>query len=162
MSEAQAVFYEGFIIDSDSKAEWALKVIREAREDCDRMVDWYKQKTKEVKEETEFRTMNLERQLMDYFATVPHKKTKTQESYSLPGGKLVMKKQQPEFKRDDATVIDWLKQNGGKFVKVKEELDWSGLKETVAAFEGHVITEDGEIVPGIEVVERENKFVVEV
>jgi hypothetical protein len=103
------------------------------------------------------------RVLAEYFATVPHKKTKTQESYKLPGGKLVLKTQNPEYKKDEATVIEWLKKNDmAKYVKVEEKLDWAGLKEVTGVFEGHIVTEDGEIVPGIDVVDREAKFVVEV
>lgn len=154
---------DGFVIDSDAKAEWALQKIREAREDRDKFVAWYKEQIKKIEEQTDFNTMNLERMLADYFASVPHKKTKTQESYALPGGKLILKRQNPEYKRDDKTVIAWLKQNnGGKFVKVTEELDWSGLKDTVGVFEGSCVDENGEIIPGIEVIEREERFVVEV
>ena len=154
---------EGFVIDTDAKAQWALDKIREARADRDTWVAWYEDKIAEIKAQTDFNTMNLERMLAEYFATVPHKKTKTQESYPLKGGKLILKTQNPEYKRDDKTVIEWLKANNhGEFVKVKEELDWSGLKGKTAAFEGQIVTEDGEIVPGIEVIEREAKFIVEV
>lgn len=163
MSELLRAEAEGFVIDTDAKAEWALGKIKEARADRDTWVAWYKDKIREITEQTDFDTMNLERMLAEYFATVPHKKTKTQESYKLPGGKLVLKTQNPEYKRDDKTVIDWAKANGmAQFVKVKEELDWAGLKDATAVFEGHVVTEDGEIVPGIEVVDREAKFSVEV
>lgn len=165
MSEAimDTNFEGGFVIDSDAKAAWAMRKIKEARDDRDRFVNWYKAKIKEIEEQTDFNTMNLEHMLAEYFASVPHKKTKTQESYSLPEGKLVMKKQQPEFKRKDDVVIEWLKANDGKqFVKVKEELDWAGFKATVGVFDGNVVDENGVIVPGIEVVEREEKFVVEV
>ena len=73
-----------------------------------------------------------------------------------------MKKQQTEFKRDDAAVIEWLKKNaGGQFVKTEEKLDWAGLKDATGVFEGTVVTADGEIIPGIEVIERPDKFVVE-
>lgn len=154
---------EGFVIDTDAKAGWALDKIREARADRDRWVAWYKDRIAEIEAQTDFNTINLERMLCEYFANVPHKKTKTQESYSLPGGKLVMKLQNPEYKRDDKTVIEWLKANNQeRFVKVKEELDWASLKAKTAAFEGHIVTEDGEFIPGIEVVDREPKFVVEV
>ena len=163
MSEAIMENNEGFVIDTDAKAAWALRKIKEARADRDRFVDWYKAKIKEIEEQTDFNTMNLERMLAEYFATVPHKVTKTQETYSMPEGKLVMKKQNPEYKRDDKAVIEWLKANKpGQFVKVKEELDWAGLKETVGVFGGNVVDENGEIVPGIEVVERPEKFIVEV
>ena len=154
---------EGFVIDTDAKAQWALDKIREARADRDAWVKWYEDKIKEITEQTDFNTMNLERMLAEYFATVPHKKTKTQETYPLKGGKLILKTQNPEYKRDDKAVIDWLKSNNmPQFVKVKEELAWSDLKGATAVFEGHIVTEDGEIVPGIEVIERDAKFVVEV
>ena len=163
MTEAIVERDEAFVIDSDAKALWALEQIKKAREDRDFWVEWYAQKTKEIKEQTDFNTMNLEARLADYFATVPHKSTKTQESYTLPGGKLILKKQNPEYKRDDKAVIEWLKKNyDGQFIKVTEALDWAGLKGKTEDFEGNIVTEDGEIIPGIEVIYREPKFVVEV
>lgn len=159
----EAINNETFVIDTDAKALWALQKIKEARADRDTWVAWYQQKIKEITEQTDFDTMNLERMLGEFFLTVPHKKTKTQESYSLPGGKLILKTQNPEYKRDDKKVIEWLKQNNGsQFVKVKEELDWSGLKAATGTFEGNVVTEDGEVIPGIEVINRDAKFIVEV
>ena len=163
MSELLMAETEGFVIDTDAKAEWALTKIREARADRDKWVEWYKAKIDEITQQTDFDTMNLERMLAEYFATVPHKKTKTQESYKLPGGKLVLKTQNPEYTRDDKAVIAWAKANGlPQFVKVEEKLAWQELKDATAVFEGHIVTEDGEIVPGVEVTNREAKFVVEV
>lgn len=163
MSELLNAEMDGFVIDTDAKAEWALQKIKEARADRDTWVAWYKDKIKEITEQTDFDTMNLERMLAEYFASVPHKKTKTQESYKLPGGKLVLKTQNPEYTRDDKVVIEWAKANGfGQYVKTKEELAWSELKDATAVFEGHIVTEDGEIVPGVEVINRDAKFVVEV
>ena len=154
---------ESFVIDTDSKAEWALKKIREARADRDKWIEWYQQKIAEITEQTDFNTMNLERMLFEYFATVPHKVTKTQESYSLPGGKLILKTQNPEYKRDDKTVIEWLKQNGQtQFIKTKEELAWADLKAKTAVLNGKLFSEDGEEIPGVEIVEREAKFTVDV
>lgn len=159
----EAVMRDTFTIDTDAKADWALQKIKEAREDRDTWVAWYQQKIKEITEQTDFDTMNLERMLAEYFQTVPHKKTKTQETYSLRGGKLILKTQNPEYKRDDKTVIAWLKENGGgQYVKVKEELDWAGLKATTAVLNGKLFSEDGEEIPGVEVVEREAKFTVDV
>ena len=155
--------HEAFVIDTDAKAEWALAKIREARADRDRWIEWYQKKIQEITEQTDFNTMNLERMLFEYFATVPHKVTKTQESYSLPGGKLILKTQNPEFKRDDKTVIEWLKQNGQtQFIKTKEELAWSDLKSKTAVLNGKLFSEDGEEIPGVEIVEREAKFTVDV
>ena len=151
-----------FIIDTDEKAAWAVSRIAEKRAKCDEFVKWYKDKIKEIEEATEADCAFLSGSLERYFDSVPHKTTKTTESYSFPGGKLTRKKQQTEFKRDDAAVIEWLKKNaGGQFVKVEEKLDWAGFKDATGVFEGTVVTADGEIVPGIEVIERPDKFVVE-
>ena len=152
-----------FVIDSDAKASWALQKIAEARKDRDEWVAWYENKIAEIKAQTDFDTMNLEHMLAEYFQTVKHKKTKTQESYALKNGKLILKTQNPEYKRDDKKVIAWLKDHdGAKFVKIKEELDWAGLKETTAALDGKLWSEDGEEIPGVEVINREPKFIVEV
>ena len=151
-----------FIIDTDAKAAWAVARIAEKRARADEFVAWYEAKIKEIKEATEADCAFLSGSLERYFDSVPHKTTKTTESYSFPGDKLTRKKQQAEYKRDDAAVIDWLKKNaGGQFVKVEEKLDWAALKDATGVFEGTVVTADGEIVPGIEVIERPDKFVVE-
>lgn len=152
-----------FIVDTDAKAAWAVSRIAEKREKAEEFVEWYEQKIKEIKEEVEQDCAFLSASLERYFDSVPHKSTKTTESYTFPGGKLTRKKQQTEYKRDDKTIIDWLKSNAdGQFVKTTESLDWAGLKAATGVFEGQIVTGDGEIVPGIEVIERPDKFVVEV
>lgn len=164
---------EHWVCDSDGKAKWVCEQIKKINDDCEYMVAWYQEQIKKAKETAEFERMRWESHLAAYFDTVPHKKAKASESYSFPGGKLILKRQDPEYKRDEKTAIEWLKQNGGaQFVKTKEELAWKELKESCAGVvDGKVvlrdeITEDGEIiqitVPGIEVIEREPKFVVEV
>lgn len=166
-------FSAGSVCDTDAKAKSICEQIKAIRDDRDFMVAWYNAQIKKVKEAADFETLGLEQLLQEYFATVPHKKAKQSESYSFPGGKLVLKHQEPEFIKDENTAIDWLKKNGGaQFVKVKEELAWADLKGASIGFvDGKValreeVTEDGEIVqvfvPGIEVKEREDKFVVEV
>lgn len=164
MSEAAVAINTSYrVVDSDQKAEWALRDLREIIAERDKMTTWYKRQIVKIEEQAEFDISQIELALSEYFATVPHKKTKTQESYALPSGQLVMKTQNPEFKRDDAQVIDWLKKNNMEsFVKTKESLDWEGLKGKTDVFGGAVVNEDGTIIPGIEVIEREPKFVVKV
>ena len=154
---------DSFVIDTDAKAEWALQKIREARADRDRFVKWYTDKIKEIKEQCDFNTMNLERMLKEYFDSVPHRETKTQSVYDLPTGKLFVKKQNPEYKHDDKTVIDWLKKNGGnQFIEVEETLKWGDLKKAGAVVGGKMFDENGEEIPGIEVINKDPVFCVEV
>jgi hypothetical protein len=149
-------------VRSDIEAGWQLKRRKEIISDRDELIAFYKGRIKAVEEDAAFKIGSIDRSLYAFFMTVPHKKTKTQESYTHPLGKLMMKKQNPEFKRDEKTVIDWLKKNnGGEFIKVEESLDWSALKGATTVLGNSIVTADGETVPGVEVVEREDKFCVE-
>ena len=164
---------EHWVCDSDGKAKWICEQIKQIEDNRDYMVAWYQEQIKKAKETAEFERMKWEGYLAAYFDTVPHKKAGKSESYSFPGGKLIMKRQDPEYKRDEQTVIDFLEaQNAPQFVKVEKSLDWGNLKKACAGIaDGKVVfteqvNEDGEIVPvyvpGIEVIERADKFVVEV
>lgn len=163
MSEAILQSEPEFIVDNDQKAEWCLKKIKEAQADKERWKAFYEDQYRAVEESADVTISQMEGLLFEYFKTVPHKQTATQENYKLPSGKLVSKKQEPEYERKDEEIIDWLKNNGGQqFVKVKESLDWAGLKKTVSVVGEAVATEDGEIIPGVKVVPREDVFKVEV
>ena len=164
---------EHWVCDSDGKAKWICEQIKQIEDNRDYMIAWYKEQIEKAKKTAEFDRMKWESYLAAYFDTVPHKKANKSESYSFPGGKLVLKRQDPEYKKDETAVIEWLKANdAAQFVKTKEELNWADLK---AACTGDVdgklvfretVDEDGVItqvfVPGIDVVYREDKFCVEV
>jgi hypothetical protein len=123
---------------------------------------YYQDKLREVNESCDLVISNNKQRLRMYFDTLPHKKTATQEKYPLPSGKLVLKDQEPDFERDDKTVIKFLKANGGeKYIKVKEELDWSGLKKTLLIAGETAADENGNPIPGIKVIERERAFTIE-
>ncbi len=163
MSEAIS---ERFNITDDQKAEWALAKIREARADRDRWIEFYKDQIEKVKAECDDNTANLEFMLRGYFAERSAegftKSTKTQESYQLPGGKLVLKKQQPEFDHDDEILVPWLEKNAPEFIKIEKSSKWGELKKTCEVYGDSVVNSDGEVIPGVTVTERADKFVVEV
>lgn len=151
-----------FFVDNDQKAEWCLQKIREAQADKDRWKAFYAEQYKAVEESADATIHNMEEMLAEYFGMVPHKQTATQEYYKLPSGKLVLKKQEPKYERNDDEIIDWLKKNDCRgFIKVEESLDWAGLKKKVAVVGENMATEDGEIIPGIKVIQREPIFKVE-
>lgn len=153
---------EHFVIEDDQTAEWAMQRIREAKADTAKWDEFYEDRKRKVHEANDQIIANMESFLQTYFAKVPHKVTKTQENYALPSGKLVFKKQAPEYQRDDAEVIKWLKENGGeKFVKTVEKLDWAELKKTLNVCGGSVADEDGQIIPCITAVEQPDVFKVE-
>lgn len=158
-----------FAVTDDQSAEWCLDQIRAAKAEKEKWTDFYMKALKKICDREDFRIQYMEKLLKPYFYSVPHKQTKTQSSYQLPGGKLVMKAQEPAYERDDEQLLAWLHESRREeFVKVKESVDWSGLKKSLEGAEGlaidngQVITPDGEIVPGITAVERPNIFKVEV
>ena len=153
---------ERFKIEDDMTAEWAMEQIRNAEAEKAKWKEFYDSRYKAVCETCDLTISNMESLLQSYFATVPHKVTRTQENYALPSGKLVFKKQDVEYERDDEKIIEWLKQNNGEsFVKTKEVLDWSALKKSVTVLGETVVDADGQIIPGIKATERPDIFKVE-
>jgi phage host-nuclease inhibitor protein Gam len=149
-------------VEGDMEADRLIREIREAQETKAFWKAYYQEKQKEVNDSCDLIIEQNTERLRNYFDTVPHKKTPTQEKYPLPSGKLVMKDQEPDYDRDDKTVIKFLKANGGeKFVKVKEELDWSGLKKTLSILGETAADENGNPIPGIKVIERDRAFTIE-
>lgn len=144
------------------EAKWQFEQRKKIIEDRDELISYYEEQIAKVKADADYKIGFIDRALFAFFKTVEHKKTKTQESWSIPAGKLMLKKQAPEFKRDDGKVIEWLKQNGGgNYVKTVESLDWANLKKDTTVVGNTIVNDDGEIIPGVEVIEREDKFVVE-
>lgn len=153
----------GFHVEDDGAAEWCIGKIKAEKAELEKWETFYKGQIEKMRRKAEDRIAFFEGKLAMYFGSVPHKVTKTQESYQLPGGKLVVKRQAPEIIRDDEKVIAWLKTNcEGAHVKTKEVLDWAELKKNVVFMGDNVVNGDGEIIPGITVTERPDKFVVEV
>ena len=164
MSEAteKIIEEEALEVRTDIEAGWQMKRRKEIIADRDELIAFYEAQIKAVKEDADYKLGFIDRALYAFFMTKQHTKTKTQEYIKLPLGKLMMKKQNPEYKRDDKAVIEWLKaNNGNQYIKTKEELDWSSLKSDTTVVNGQLANADGEFIPGVEVIEREAKFCVE-
>lgn len=152
-----------FIVDNDQKAEWAARKIREARQDTQKWTEYYERQLSAIRRANEDTEAYFAVLLADYFETVPHKATKTQESYSLPSCKLVLKAQQPEFNRDEAVLCDYLDKKGrDDLVKITRRADWAALKKMLKVMEdGTCVDADGEVVEGVQAFSREPEFKVE-
>lgn len=160
---------EKFVIDNDEKAEWALTVIKAEKQERDRLIavceekiHEYQQKIEDFKRKYENSTAHLISALNQYFHTVPRKKTKTQETYQLPSGKLKLKLPSIDFQRDDEKLIQWLDKNLASYVKVKKSPDWAGLKKIIQVAGDKVVTLDGEVIEGVTAVEKPASFEIDV
>ena len=155
---------QGFTVTDDSAAQWCMKKIKEAEADKEMWRKHYEAQMEKVNKAADETIDYFTAKLEEYFASVPHKATKAQESYTLPGGKLIRKKQQPKFETDDEALVPWLEENFmGQLVKVKKSADWAALKKvcSVTPDGEHVATDEGEIIPGVTVTQRPDIFKVE-
>lgn len=158
-----------FVIDSDEKAEWAVKKIREAEEEHDRLAALIEQERAALDEKKakfdaalERDTAFLKAALSDYMRTVKCKATKTQESYQLLSGKLIRKRAGVDFSVDSEALAGWLRESGREdLLSVTVKPMWGEIKKRLAADPESgavVIAETGEVVEGVTAVEKPETF----
>lgn len=157
-----------FHITNDDLADWAIQSIKEDLYERDRIIAIAENKIDELKNEIK----NIERKydrkisflkscLFDYFETVDHKETKTQESYKLLSGSLVMKKASDKIvKEDDDTLVQYLIENDmTDYVKITKSPKWAEYKKRLEISGKHVIdSETGEIVDAVLIEQSPPKF----
>ena len=132
-----------FRITDDRCADWAIRKIADERSEYDRLkaladeqIAAINEKVAAARKRMENGTSYLTSCLADFFATVPHKETKTTEKYRLLSGTLTFKKGTTKTKLDETKLVPWLKANG--YPKMQEALDlieaW-GFKYKSIAFQ---------------------------
>ena len=67
-----------FVIEDDQTADWAMNEIRKAKAEKERWKKFYDERYQRVCDAADRTIANMESLLQSYFATVPHKETKTQ------------------------------------------------------------------------------------
>lgn len=156
--ENETIVNEGFKIDSPSKADWAIKKIKKARERKEIYLSVISEKMEELKikkieaeekyrQETEY----LLRLLGEYMEQLPCKETKTQKSFEFPEGKLVKKKAKRDFECNSDELTKHLL--GTEFVESKLSLKWAEYKKTLSIVGDCVVDADGEIIDCISLKE---------
>lgn len=158
-------------ITDDGCADWACRKIAEEKAELDRireLADAQIQKIEEKVAAAERRFQNgtrfLTGKLAEYFETVPHKATKTKESYRLLPGTLTRKFGGSQMKQDDAQLVQYLKDSGQlEFIKTEEKPKWGDFKKRLEIIGGSVVDkETGEIVEAVQIIEKPDTFSVDV
>lgn len=164
---------EGWKIDNDVAADWAIEKIKAIKQEYKRKEMIAQNKIKQIqdwlqkqKEEADQSITFFEDRLHSYFNSLPEealKKTKTTEQYKLSSGTLKLKYKAPEIVKDDEKLLEWVIKNKPRFLKIKQSVDWAGLKELTKIENNKVIDiQTGEVIDGVEVQERNPEFIVEV
>ena len=118
-------FDPNFHIKDDSMAEWAVRQKLDAEAEKAKWKAYYKDALDKINASCDATIANMTHYLNEYFGKVPHKKTDKQESYRLPSGKLVLKRQECDFERDDEEIIKWLKANNIKIYTAQlQDSEW--------------------------------------
>ena len=158
----------GFVIDNDSKADWAARIVLEEAEERDRLLALVKAererldaKEEEIRRRYEQKTEYLSGQLLSYMATVKTRDTATQSTYALLNAKLVYKLPKVDIQPGEA-LVDWLEANRPELVKVEKKPDWATVKKHITQIDDGVYALDdtGEILEGIVPKEVPGKFEV--
>ena len=146
------------IVDA-STADWAISKIAEERKRTQYFVDVAKKEIenlekqiKDMEDKCERSVQYLSGCLGKYLERddVPTKKTKTQESITLPAGKIIKKFPKIEYKMTNGTNVTKGKSNesfvsevsdiDNTLIKTKLEVDWDKLKTRLE------VTEDGNVI----------------
>ena len=157
-----------FVIDDDSKANWALGKIRQldlqlAKDqrffDKEQLrlkhwLDQVKNRYKNYRAHLEFLLVRYYRQLKD-----DNPKLKT---VKLPNGSFIERTATGSpFDYEEEAVLEWVRTNAPEFIKTKESLDWASLKNYLTRQGDRIIYRDtGEVVPGIWPTIQETRFYV--
>lgn len=159
-----------FEIADASTADWAISKIAKERKRTQYFVDVAKKEIenlekqiKDMEDKCERSVQYLSGCLGKYLERddVPTKKTTTQESITLPAGKIIKKFAKTEFKmpngksitssKGDAKLVKEVADINYEFIKTKQEVDWANLKKHLDVDgEGNVIYKDtGEFLESI-------------
>lgn len=151
---------ERFRIEDKSQAAWALRKmskitaemdenIMTAQAEVERIASWRDEENEKLERSISF----FENLLYEYFVQLRDEDPKL-KTMKLPHGALKMRAQQPQFEYDEADLLPWVKENLPDAVIVKESVSKTPVKKH--------IKETGEMVPGVTITERPEKFIVEV
>jgi len=157
---------DGFKIDNDDKAEWAVRKIKQARQNIERRKAFVQAEIERLQawqwmlDERDQTTIDwMIGMLAPYFESLRPRLGK-RKSYPLPSGILQVRSTPIQYTRNDDELLSYARQIG--LVRVKETPDWAEIKRRLRPAGDRpgdpvVDVETGEIVPGVTVQEPERE-----
>ena len=158
-------------ITDDGCADWACQKIAEEKAELDRItalgesqIEKIQQRLDAAQRRYENGTRFLTGKLAEYFETVPHKTTKTKHSYRLLSGTLVKKIGGRTMKQDDDALLAYLKASGNEdMIQNTEKPKWGEFKKQLEIVGGQIVDKTtGELVEGVQIIEKPDTFTVDV
>ena len=85
---------------------------------------------------------------------------KARKTVKTPFGNFSLKKQQPQFLKEEKLLMEYAKSAGKVNEKTTVSVDWAAIKKESQLVDGKLIDPNGEVVPGVKVVEQDDKATV--
>ena len=157
---------EQWRIKTIGEADWAMEKVRAARIEIAQTKEYYEEKKRRIDAFVKSQTESLEKEAAFFewklreYATeyVKGKKTKTMK---LAGGSCSFTKARPAFTKNEDELLMFVKENCAEYLNVKESVNWNEFKKTLNyASDGKMVTEDGEVVPGVTYTIGDDTFTV--
>lgn len=157
MSEPEDINSDKFVIDDIKKADWAMgkinlerKKMAQNEELVQARIEQLQAWLKKQNESSEGTIAFFENLLVPFVKE--QIKGSRKKSINLPSGTVGFKKSTKTTK-DDAAIMEFVKNNYSEYIKVKESVDMAEFKKACKVVDGKLITVEGEVVPGYQVEE---------
>jgi len=152
---------ERFRLTDENMANWALRKVAKARAEYEEAAKVAEAEIKRIDDWLNGRKRDLEHAeeffggLLTAYYLPQHMQNPRQKTFKLPAGQVQIRAQQPDYVRDEARLIAWLKGNDmAGYVEIVEKLRWGDLKKQLKQLGDKMLSPDGEVVDGILVVDR--------
>jgi len=152
---------ERFRLTDENMANWALRKVAKARAEYEKAAKVAEAEVKRIDDWLNSRKRDLERTeeffggLLTEYYLPQHMENPRQKTFKLPAGQVQIRAQQPDYVRDEAKLIAWLKGNDmAGYVEIVEKVRWGDLKKQLKQLGDKMLSPDGEVVDGILVVDR--------
>jgi phage host-nuclease inhibitor protein Gam len=155
-----------FTVDDMGKADWALRKLRElkqekerneefAQKEKERIDEWLERENGKIDQSIQY----FEGHLAAYLNRLRQDNPKL-KSISLPNGRIGFRKRPAKWTYNDEVLLDGLKANGRTdLIRNKEMVDKQSLKKSVKVVDGRVVDlTTGWIVEGVTVEEAGETF----
>jgi len=166
LDEKEQIAQDRFTVDTDEKANWSLRKIKQfqqqkeannklAVDEVEKIEAWNKAENDKAQQRIDYF-----QGLLAYYALGKRNADPKFKTLKLPNGAIKFTKQQPKWHLDNDAVLKTLKESEQlDLIKVVESPKLADIKKTFKVQGNQVVNPStGEIVEGITIEEREDKF----
>src|SRR5690625_439582 len=170
LDENEGTSDDGFRVENDQAANWALRKIGQlndqiddnnalAQSEIDKIEQWNKEVNSTINNSIDYFQSLLAQYAADKKAEDPKFK-----SLKLPNGNFGFRKRQPKWNYDNEKVVQALeKAEMNDLIRVKKEPAKADIKKAFAVNDGQVINpQTGEVIEGITIEEQADSFTLKV